>query len=143
VPKNSYELPDGQIIAGETISAALFRCPEALFDPSLVGRAGFPGLPGLVDASVSACDEDLWAGLFRNVVLSGGTSMFPGIADRLQKELTPIFERHAASLSPLSLSARGVGLRLKVLAPPERNYSAWIGSSILASTAFFQVLCFA
>ena len=51
--------------------------------------------------------------------------MFPGIADRMQKELT--------SLSPSSM-------KVKIVAPPERKYSVWIGGSILASLSTFQNL---
>jgi actin beta/gamma 1 len=51
--------------------------------------------------------------------------MFPGIADRLQKEL--------AAMSPASM-------KVKIIAPPERKYSVWIGGSILASLSTFQNL---
>jgi hypothetical protein len=51
--------------------------------------------------------------------------MFPGIADRMQKELT--------ALSPTSM-------KVKIVAPPERKYSVWIGGSILASLSTFQNL---
>ncbi len=57
-----------------------------------------------------------------NVVLSGGTTMFDGIAERLTKELT--------NMAPASM-------KIKV-APPERKYSVWIGGSILASLSTFQ-----
>jgi actin len=61
--------------------------------------------------------------LYGNVVLSGGTTMFPGIADRMAKEIT----------------ARAPGsMKVKVVAPPERKYSVWIGGSILASLSTFQ-----
>jgi actin beta/gamma 1 len=55
--------------------------------------------------------------------MSGGTTMFPGIADRMQKELT--------SLAPASM-------KIKISAPPERKYSVWIGGSILGSLTTFQ-----
>jgi actin beta/gamma 1 len=51
--------------------------------------------------------------------------MFPGISDRMQKELT--------ALSPSSM-------KVKIVAPPERKYSVWIGGSILASLSTFQNL---
>ena len=51
--------------------------------------------------------------------------MFPGIADRMQKELT--------ALAPSSM-------KVKIVAPPERKYSVWIGGSILASLSTFQNL---
>jgi actin-related protein len=140
----SYELPDGQVIPLEAIAMERLRCPEALFDPSLMGRAGLPGLHALVDASVHACDLDLTADLFNNVVVSGGSSMFPGIADRLEKELAPIAARHLASLPPLPGMPRLAGgarsdRSLRIIAPPERKYSTWIGESILASLTTFEV----
>ncbi len=61
--------------------------------------------------------------LFANVVLSGGTTMFPGLADRVQKELI--------ALAPSAV-------KVCVIAPPERKYSVWIGGSILASLGTFQ-----
>lgn len=48
--------------------------------------------------SIFKCDLDIRRDLYGNVVLSGGTTMFPGIADRMQKELT--------SLSPSSMKVR-------------------------------------
>ncbi|CAI5489977.1 unnamed protein product [Closterium sp. Naga37s-1] len=61
--------------------------------------------------------------LYGNIVLSGGTTMFPGIADRMTKEVT--------ALAPSTM-------KIKVVAPPERKYSVWIGGSILASLSTFQ-----
>lgn len=55
--------------------------------------------------------------------MSGGSTMYPGIADRMQKEL--------AALAPASM-------KVKIVAPPERKYSVWIGGSILASLSTFQ-----
>lgn len=55
--------------------------------------------------SIYKCDLDIRRDLYGNVVLSGGTTMYPGIADRMQKELT--------SMSPSSMK-----VRLRFLAPP-------------------------
>merc|ERR1712020_789149 len=43
--------------------------------------------------------------------MSGGTTMYPGIADRMQKEIT--------ALAPSAM-------KIKIIAPPERKYSVWI-----------------
>jgi actin len=66
---------------------------------------------------------DIRKDLYGNIVLSGGSTMFPGIADRMNKEIT--------ALAPSSM-------KIKVVAPPERKYSVWIGGSILASLSTFQ-----
>ncbi|KAL6067412.1 Actin-1 [Balamuthia mandrillaris] len=117
--EKSYELPDGQII---TIGNERFRCPEALFQPSFLGMES-AGIHEITYNSIMKCGVDIRKDLCGNVVLSGGTSMFPGIADRMQKELT--------ALAPSTM-------KIKVFAPPERKYSVWIGGSILASLATFQ-----
>jgi actin-related protein len=114
-----YELPDGQII---TIGAERFRCPEALFQPSFLGLEAV-GVHETTYNSITKCDIDIRKDLYGNIVMSGGTTMFPGIADRMQKELT--------NLAPASM-------KIKVVAPPERKYSVWIGGSILASLSTFQ-----
>ncbi|EGT55281.1 hypothetical protein CAEBREN_32825 [Caenorhabditis brenneri] len=73
--------------------------------------------------SIMKCDIDIRKDLYANTVLSGGTTMYPGIADRMQKEIT--------ALAPSTM-------KIKIIAPPERKYSVWIGGSILASLSTFQ-----
>ena len=121
--EKSYELPDGQVI---TIGAERFRCPEVLFQPSLIGMEA-SGIHETTYNSIMKCDVDIRKDLYGNIVLSGGTTMFPGIADRMSKEIT--------ALAPSSM-------KIKVVAPPERKYSVWIGGSILASLSTFQQVFF-
>lgn len=40
--------------------------------------------------SIMKCDVDIRKDLYANTVLSGGTTMYPGIADRMQKEITAL-----------------------------------------------------
>jgi actin len=75
--------------------------------------------------SISKCHLDIHRELYGNVVLSGGATMFSGIADRMQKELT--------SLAPS-------GTEVAIVAPQDRKYSAWVGGSILASLSTFRNL---
>ncbi|PWA42792.1 actin [Artemisia annua] len=115
----NYEMPDGQVI---TIGAERFRYPEALFQPSLIGLK-FAGIHETIYNSIMNADKDIRKHLYGNIVLNGGSTMFPGIANRINKEIT--------ALAPSSM-------RIKVVAPPERKYSAWIEGSILASLSTFQ-----
>ena len=117
--EKSYELPDGQVI---TIGDERFRAPEALFQPSLIGLEA-AGIHETTYNSIMKCDVDIRKDLYGNIVLSGGTTMYPGIADRMQREIT--------ALAPSSMKP-------KIVAPPERKYSVWIGGSILASLSTFQ-----
>uniref|UniRef100_A0AAY4CGK8 Actin n=1 Tax=Denticeps clupeoides TaxID=299321 RepID=A0AAY4CGK8_9TELE len=78
---------------------------------------------GRTTGHIMKCDIDIRKDLYANNVLSGGTTMYPGIADRMQKEIT--------ALAPSTM-------KIKIIAPPERKYSVWIGGSILASLSTFQ-----
>ena len=119
--EKSYELPDGQVI---TIGNERFRAPESLFQPSFLGME-IPRIHEAIFSSVMKCDIDIRKVLYANNVLSGGSTMFPGIADRMQKEIT--------ALAPSTM-------KIKIIAPPERKYSVWIGGSILASLSTFQTM---
>jgi len=81
--EKTYELPDGQII---TVGSERFRISEALFQPSFLGRES-AGIHEVTYNSIMQCDIDIRRDLFKNIVLSGGTSMFDRLAERLTNEI--------------------------------------------------------
>merc|ERR1719410_3179452 len=117
--EKNYELPDGQLIS---VGSERFRCSEVLFQPNLIGKES-DGIDKLTFESIMSCDIDIRRDLYSNVVLSGGSTMFPGIDARLLHEMQ--------QLSPAQI-------KVKVIAPAERKYSVWIGGSILSSLQSFQ-----
>ena len=114
-----YRLPDGNII---TVGGERFRCPDVLFQHSFIGNETCR-CNDTTARSIMKCDVDIRKDLYANVVLSGGTTMLRGIGERMTKELT--------ALAPSAV-------KIKVVAPPERKYSVWIGGSILSSLSTFQ-----
>ncbi|KAJ7371165.1 ATP binding [Desmophyllum pertusum] len=93
-----------------------------MFKPSFLGKE-FPGIHVYTYYSIMNCDVDIRKDLYANTVLSGGSTMFPGIADRMQKEIT--------ALAPATM-------KIKIIAPPERKYSVWDRRINLGLAASFQ-----
>lgn len=116
-----YKLPDGQDV---TLGAERFRVPECLFQPLLLGKEA-PGLHESVINCVQGCELDVRRDLFRNLVLSGGNTMFPGIAERLTSEIK--------QLAPMKVD-------VKVNASPARRYLVWHGASIVSRLSCFSNL---
>jgi actin len=117
--EKSYMLPDGETL---TVGVERFLAPEVFFNPGAVGKETSPMDEVIVEA-VSKCDIDLRRDLYSNIVLSGGSTMFPGLKERLTKEIAEMIPEN---------------VEVKIIAPPERMYSVWIGGSILASLKTFQ-----
>ncbi|XP_007527383.2 uncharacterized protein LOC103117290 [Erinaceus europaeus] len=110
-----FVLPDKQVI---TLGSERFCCPEALFQPSLLG-VNQPGLPQLALLSISRLEAKQQEQLLANVVLDGGSTLVNGFPGRLRRELGP----HAT-----------------VLGAPHRAVAACLGGSIMASRDSFQSL---
>ena len=118
-----YSLPDGSKVR---ISQEKYQCPELLFQPQFFQRDHY-GLHEQTFKSIKRCDDDIEKDLFQNVILCGGSSLFLKIRKKFEKELQ--------SLAP-------TGKTVKVIAPPERKFSAWLGGSILSSMKNFKAAMF-
>jgi actin-related protein len=117
----NYELPDGKQIM---IGSERFRCAEAMFRPDVLGKS-FEGVHTNCFESItrSHTEASVRRDLFSNIILTGGSTLFEGMSERMQHEMNKL--------------ATGVNSKAKVLAPPERLYSVWLGGSILASLSTF------
>lgn len=116
-----YELPDGNVIV---IGNEQFKCPEVLFQKSFGLDTELPGIHGLVHRAITSCDINVRRDLFANIVLAGGNTMFPGLAERLTAELTHLVPSKS--------------VKIGVTAPLDSKYSVWVGGSILASVPQFK-----
>lgn len=114
-----YELPDGQVLQ---LGAERFKCTEALFKPEMVDKEAC-GVHDMISLAIANSEMDSRRDLYKNIYISGGSTLFPGFAERLKIELE--------QLTPAAM-------QIKVVAPQERKYAAWKGGSILASMPLFQ-----
>jgi len=116
---HKFKLPDGNIIE---LGSERFRAPELLFNPDLVGEE-YMGVHECLVNSIKRSDLDLRRTLYENIVISGGSTLFPGFGDRLLSEV-----KHLAPKD----------LKIKIAAPPQRKFTTWMGGSILASLPTFK-----
>ena len=119
--QKTYTLPDNHKI---TMGSEQFCCPEALFQPHILGR-NFDGIHVICCKNIlkSKQSDKITKDLFGNIALSGGSSLFPGLPNRLLNEIN--------ALVPSDVDPR-------VLDVASRKDNVWIGGSIIASLPVFQ-----
>ncbi|CDW77246.1 actin i [Stylonychia lemnae] len=117
--EKNYELPNGKVI---TIGNERFRCPECLFKPLEMSGREVSSIQDLTYSSIQECDIDVRKELYQNIILSGGTTMYEGIGERLLKEIE--------SRAPKSVT-------VKVIGNPDRRLDVWRGGSILTQLSKF------
>ena len=115
-----YTLPDKRVINIGGI--VRMSCPELLFKPSLSGMT-CASIHDLTWNSVQGSDIDIRKDLCKNIILSGGTTMYTGLADRLKTELT---------------NKAPPGAEIKVIASADRKFAVWKGASTFSSLSTFD-----
>jgi len=79
------ELPNGQLII---LDIECIQCPEILFQPNLIGRSKIKSLPSLIEKVINKCEAVHHDELYNNIILTGGSSCFKGMKERIQKDLS-------------------------------------------------------
>jgi len=118
-----YTLPDGRVIQ---IGRERFEAPEALFNPSLVDVES-PGMSDLVFDVIQRAEPDIRPDLYKSIVLSGGTTMYPGLPSRLEHDLR---NRYLKDILKGDKSRAGK-LKLHIEDPPQRKHMVFLGASVL------------
>jgi len=119
-----YTLPDGRVIK---IGPERFQAPEALFTPELIDMEG-DGLSGAVFRCIQEMDIDNRMSLYQHIVLSGGSTMYPGLPSRLEKEIREQYVRVVLKGNKEGLKK----LRLRIEDPPRRKHMVYLGGAVLA-----------
>ena len=117
-----YELPDGRCV---TLEKERFQCGEVFFQPSLFGHDSV-GLHEFLYGAIQECEIDARRDMYKNIVVSGGNTIFTGFSARLKSEMR--------KLAPSSFTARSFGM----CQLDDRINNVWVGGSIIASLSTFQ-----
>mmetsp|Transcript_21478 Transcript_21478/g.29855 ORF Transcript_21478/g.29855 Transcript_21478/m.29855 type:complete len:393 (-) Transcript_21478:228-1406(-) len=120
----SYTLPDGRVIK---VGPERFMAPEALFRPDLVDVDG-GGIADCVFKCVQEMDIDNRMTLYQHIVMSGGSSMYPGMPSRMEKEITSLYLANVLKGNKEGLRK----LKLRVEDPPRRKHMVFLGGAVLA-----------
>lgn len=149
LPTTSHEFPNGY---HDSFGLERYDVSELLFDPQKAERdaatavqdaematgaggasggavpEGSRGVHHLIRESVDSCDIDIHNNMWTSIVLTGGTTLYDGFVDRLTSELAK------PTHSPVSAKVK----ILQQMNGAQRQFSPWVGGSILASLGSFQ-----
>ena len=119
--KPIYTFPNGQKTR-IGLFKELFQCPELLFKSNLSGiNYKYGGIHQMLFQTINECNRDIQEELYSHIVLSGGSSMFKGLPERLEKEMK--------YLAP--------EMNVNIIAVDDRINVAFVGGSIVASLSCF------
>ncbi|XP_046686318.1 actin-related protein 2-B isoform X2 [Homalodisca vitripennis] len=119
-----YTLPDGRVIK---LGGERFEAPEALFQPHLIDVEG-QGIAELVFNTIQAAHIDIRAELYKHIVLSGGSTMYPGLPSRLEREIKQLYLERVLRNDMDKLNK----LKIRIEDPPRRKDMVFIGGAVLA-----------
>lgn len=123
--EKSITLPNGQQF---TISDAQFRAPEILFFQSInCPKYSNDGIVDYLVESVQKCPSEFRSGFYENIVLDGGSSKFPGLTARFEKDLKALVPEDT---------------KFSVNCPPNPELAVWRGSCMLAKSEAFKDMVF-
>ncbi|AAS53790.1 AFR419Cp [Eremothecium gossypii ATCC 10895] len=117
-----------------------FLAPEIFFNPEIASSDFLTPLPTVVDQTIQACPIDVRKGLYNNIVLSGGSTMFKDFGRRLQRDLRSIVNNRIAQSELLS-GTKSTGVEVQVISHRRQRNAVWFGGSLLAQTAEFKSYC--
>ncbi|XP_015598174.1 actin-related protein 2 isoform X2 [Cephus cinctus] len=120
----SYTLPDGRVIK---VGGERFAAPEALFQPHLINIEA-QGIAELVFSTIQAADIDMRGELYKHIVLSGGSTMYPGLPSRLEREIKQLYLQRVLKNDTTKLGK----FKIKIEDSPRRKDMVFMGGAVLA-----------
>ena len=104
-----------------------FEASEALFQPHLINVEG-QGIAELVFSAIQSGEMDMRADLYKHIVLSGGSTMYPGLPSRLEREIKQLYLERVLKGDTDRLSK----FKIRIEDPPRRKDMVFIGGAVLA-----------
>jgi len=119
-----------------------FLAPEIFFNPEIASSDFLTPLPEVVDNVIQSAPIDARRGLYKNIVLSGGSTMFKDFGKRLQRDVKRLVDARVKRSEDLSGNAhKAKPIDVNVISHKKQRYAVWFGGSLLASTPEFYTYC--
>lgn len=118
-----------------------FMAPEIFFNPEICSSDYLTPLPTVVDQVVQSSPIDVRKKLYKNIVLSGGSTMFKDFGRRLQRDIKTLVNERIESSERLS-GVKSTGVDVQVISHKRQRNAVWFGGSLLAQTAEFKSYCY-
>jgi len=119
-----------------------FLGPEIFFHPEFANPEFQTSISETVDTVVQGTPIDVRRGLYKNIVLSGGSTMFKDFGRRLQRDVKRVVDRRIKASEALSKDGhKPKPIDVKVITHSMQRYAVWFGGSMLASTPEFYQVC--
>jgi len=119
-----------------------FLGPEVFFNPEIYSSDYLTPLPKAVDDTIQSSPIDTRRGLYANIVLSGGSTMFKDLDKRLQRDIKRVVDGRIKRSEELSQGRiKAVPLAVEVTAHKRQRYAVWYGGSLLATIPQFYSSC--
>ncbi|VDN27421.1 unnamed protein product [Gongylonema pulchrum] len=125
VLSESYTLPDGRVIR---VGGERFEAPEVLFQPHLIDVEK-AGLSELLFGVIQSADIDTRLEFYKHIVLSGGSTMYPGLQSRLERELKQLYLDRVLKGNTEAFQK----FKIRIEAPPRRQHMVFLGGAVLAN----------
>lgn len=121
----SFTLPDGRVIK---VGGERFEAPEAFFQPHLINHEGV-GIAELLFNTIQAADIDTRSEFYKHIVLSGGSTMYPGLPSRLEREIKQLYLERVLKGDTSKISK----FKIRIEDPPRRKHLVFLGGAVLAN----------
>lgn len=118
-----------------------FLAPEIFFNPEIYSSDFLTPLPIVVDGVIQSSPIDVRRGLYKNIVLSGGSTLYKDFGRRLQRDIKQLVDARIRASEVRSHGAKSGGLDVQVITHKRQRHGPWFGGSLLGQTPEFRSYC--
>lgn len=138
--KHAVSHPGGRQVSVD-VGYERFLAPEIFFNPEIYSSDFLTPLPVVVDGVIQQSPIDVRRGLYKNIVLSGGSTLYKDFGRRLQRDIKHLVDDRIRASELRSGGARSGGLEVQVISHKRQRHGPWFGGSLLGQTPEFKSYC--